>query len=84
MLVFIQRGHGMEINILEQIKDIAQAFDVQYTVLNQDSNLDTELDNRIYRVLGIERNYHYSIETALEVCEEHRTPYKENPNLKQS
>ena len=60
----------MEIDVLKQIKEIAEAFDIQSTVLQSGKEFDADLDNRIYKVLGIERNFEYNLETALELCEE--------------
>jgi len=58
----------MEINVLEQIKEIAQAFGVNCALLNKDSNWDYEWDSRIYKTLGVKVIFDENIENALKMC----------------
>ena len=60
----------MEIDVLKQMKEIAEAFDIQLSILQSGIEFTTELDNRIYKVLGIQRDFEYNLDTALELCEE--------------
>ncbi len=58
----------MEINILEQIKETAQAFGVNCAFLNKDSDWEYEWDSRIYKSLGVRVIFDENLENALHMC----------------
>lgn len=60
----------MEINILNQLKQTAQAFGVMYHRYKDQISIEKDGDMRLFHILGIKPDFTKSIENAAELCEE--------------
>lgn len=60
----------MDINVFDQLEQIANAFGILYYKYNESNQKKNEEDLKIYRILGIEAQINMPFEEAIELCAE--------------
>lgn len=60
----------MDINVFDQLEQIADAFGILYQKYNENDQLENEKHLKLYRILGIEHRVKNQLKEAVELCDE--------------